>query len=233
MTEPDSKAELDLIAKRYARRTNKYPPLSRWMIETRTERERALSGLLRDAGYRDLRDCRIVEVGCGSGDNLLMFLNWGVRPENLIGNELLPARAAAAVQRVPKGTQIIQGNAAELPRNISQPVDIVFQSLVFTSILSHTLQNSVARAMWSLLKPNGGVLWYDFIYDNPKNADVSGVSYRRIRELFPEGAIRAKRATLAPPISRAISHWPINLYPGLNLFWFLRTHLCCWIQKRE
>ena len=29
--------------------------------------------------------------------------------------------------------------------------------------------------MWAAVKPGGGVLWYDFTVDNPRNADVRGV----------------------------------------------------------
>jgi len=87
--------------------------------------------------------------------------------------------------------------------------------------------------MWELTKRGGGVLWYDFIYDNPENPDVRGVPIRRIRELFPEGRMRYWRLTLAPPIARRVCRIHPCLYYVFNVFPFLRTHVLCWIAKDE
>jgi hypothetical protein len=85
--------------------------------------------------------------------------------------------------------------------------------------------------MWTLTKPGGGVLWYDFNYNNPQNPDVRGVPLKRIRELFPQGKIDSWRITLAPPISRRVTRIHPALYTVFKLFPFLRTHRLCWIQK--
>ena len=50
--------------------------------------------------------------------------------------------------------------------------DIVFQSAVLTSILDDEYKKRLANKMWELLKPGGAILYYDFIYNNPKNPDV-------------------------------------------------------------
>jgi hypothetical protein len=57
--------------------------------------------------------------------------------------------------------------------------------------------------MWALTKPGGGVLWYDFIYNNPRNLEVRGVPLHRIRQLFPEGTIHHWKLTLARPSAAA------------------------------
>jgi hypothetical protein len=72
---------------------------------------------------------------------------------------------------------------------------------------------------------------YDFIYNNPRNPDVRGVPLKRIRELFPFGKIDSWRITLAPPISRRITRIHPVLYHVFNTFYFLRTHVLCWISK--
>ena len=46
---------------------------------------------------------------------------------------------------------------------------------VFPSILDDSFQQKLADRMWALTKPGGGILWYDFIYNNPRNPDVRGV----------------------------------------------------------
>ena len=75
------------------------------------------------------------------------------------------------------------------------------------------------------------MLWYDFIYDNPRNPDVRGIGYGRIRALFPEGRFCKKRITLAPPLSRRVTRLHPGLYGVFNLLPVLRTHLLCWIEK--
>lgn len=87
--------------------------------------------------------------------------------------------------------------------------------------------------MWSLLKPGGFILWYDFIYNNPKNADVKGIKIKEIKSFFPKGDFKYKKVTLAPPINRITTKINPNLYYIFNLFSFLRTHVLCSIQKTE
>jgi hypothetical protein len=109
--------------------------------------------------------------------------------------------------------------------------DVVFQSMVMSSILDEGLQRDVARRMWDLARPGGGVLWYDFTYDNPANPDVRGIKMRRIRQLFPEAGIASWRVTLAPPVARRLVAVHRGLYPIVNMIPWLRTHLLCWLAK--
>lgn len=53
------------------------------------ERERALIACLKKAGMNSFQDKTVLEVGCGSGGNLLELIKLGFRPRNLVGNELL------------------------------------------------------------------------------------------------------------------------------------------------
>jgi hypothetical protein len=55
--------------------------------------------------------------------------------------------------------------------------------------------------MWRWVKPGGGVLWYDFTVDNPRNRDVRGVPLQRVASLFPQAAIAADASRCAPPIA--------------------------------
>jgi len=109
--------------------------------------------------------------------------------------------------------------------------DVVLQSTVFSSILDDDFQKKLADKIWSLAKPEGGILWYDFIFDNPKNSDVRGVPVRRIRKLFPNAKIKVWRLTLAPPLSRLLTKVHPSLYTLFNMLPILRTHVLCWIKK--
>ena len=125
----------------------------------------------------------------------------------------------------------MQGDATLLtPTDAS--VDIVMQSTVFSSLLDNAFQQRLADAMWAAVKPGGGVLWYDFTVNNPRNADVRGVPLKRVRELFPHGDVRAQRITLAPPIARAVTRVHPSLYTLLNTVALLRTHVLAWVAKR-
>ena len=162
--------------------------------------------------------------------NLLQFLSFGFSPENLVGNELLEDRIAIARKRLPAALALHGGDAVglQLPQ---ESFDVVLQSTVFTSILDSAFKRRLAEKMWSLVRPGGGVLWYDFMFDNPRNRDVQGISLAEIDKLFPVRAAWMRRITLAPPIARTVTRIHPSLYTLVNLVPWLRTHCLCWIQK--
>ncbi len=228
--------EIEEIRQRYQRRTalrgNPYAPLKADVYLGRQEKERALVRWIEAARLAPVCDRRLLEIGCGSGANLLQFLQLGFLPENIVGNELLAERAAMARRFVPASVKIITGDASTLDLPESS-FDVVFQSTVFTSIIDDPFQEKLANHMWYLVKPGGGVLWYDFVYNNPANPDVRGVPLRRVRELFPDGEFTAWRLTLAPPIARRVTMLHPAFYTLFNVLPFLRTHVLCWIKKLD
>jgi SAM-dependent methyltransferase len=221
------------VAERYARRAtgDLYSMLRPEVVLAIQERQRLLLRLLRSYRRgRDLASLRLLEIGCGSGSNLQELLRLGFDATRLVGNELLPERFADARRGLPAAVELYPGDALELPFEDSS-FDIVYQSTVFTSLLDDAFQRRLADRMWRWVRPGGGVLWYDFAFDNPHNPDVRGVPLSRVRSLFPEARIDARRTTLAPPISRRAVRLHPSLYPILNTFPFLRSHLLCWIGK--
>lgn len=226
--------EAEQIAARYARRRERrdarvYDPLAPDVWMARQEKERALVRWIRRCGLRPA-ETRLLEIGCGSGRNFLDLLRLGFRPENLAGNELLPESARAARRLLPALLPIYEGNALDL-EFAPGSFGVVYQSTVFTSILDAEFQEALARRMWSWAAPGGGVLWYDFTWNNPRNPDVKGVPLSRVRELFPGGRLTSWRVTLAPPVSRAVAGIHPSLYTLFNAVPLLRTHLLCWIAK--
>ena len=65
------------------------------------ERERVTLDLLRRHGAFPLADKRILDVGCGAGKPLLRFLQYGARPENLFGVDLLEDEINVARELAP------------------------------------------------------------------------------------------------------------------------------------
>lgn len=224
--------EAQAVAQRYARRaaSDRYSMLNPDVWHTVQERQRAMLRLFVRLGWSDLSARRVLEVGCGSGGNLLELLRLGFAPRNLVGIELLPERFAHAMQTLPSGVTLMQGDAS-LVKLPDESEDIVLQSTVFSSLLDAPFQWRLAQTMWRWVRPGGGVLWYDFTLDNPRNPDVRGVPVARIRELFPAGRVQYQRVTLAPPIARRVCALHPMLYPVFNLLPLLRTHVLAWIQK--
>lgn len=224
--------EPDAVAGRYARRaeSDRYSPLRPEVNRLLQQRRRALLGLFEAAGVADVRALRLVEVGCGSGGNLLELLQLGFAPAHLTGIELLPERWAQARARLPAALPLLQGDATQAPIAPASQ-DLVMQATVFSSLLDAGFQQRLADAMWRWLKPGGAVIWYDFTLDNPRNRDVRGVPLKRVRALFPQARIRARRVTLAPPLARAACRVHPGLHDALNLLPFLRTHVLAWISK--
>ena len=220
------------MAERYARRqaTDRYSPLRPEVNRLLQERQRALLRLFARAGVEAVDALRLTEVGCGSGGNLLELLHLGFAPAHLQGIELLPERFAQAQERLPAAVRLLPGDAtvADVPP-ASQ--DLVLQSTVFSSLLDDAFQQHLADVMWTWLRPGGAVIWYDFTVDNPRNADVRGVSVARIRQLFPRGQLTAQRVTLAPPLARVACRVHPWLHDALNLLPLLRTHVLAWVAK--
>jgi SAM-dependent methyltransferase len=229
-------AELDRVAERYARRPHEQGPMDRYsplrpdVWQLLHERQRAILRGLARMGYTDLSELRLMEVGCGAGGNLLEFLRLGFAPGHLMGCELLPKRLAVARERLPAAVQLTQGDAGALPVAPGS-LDLVFVATVFSSLLDDAVQSYLAEALWRWLRPGGAVLWYDFAMDNPANPDVRGVPLRRVRQLFPQGRMRAERITLAPPIARRVCALHPALYPVFNAVPWLRSHRLAWIVK--
>ena len=225
--------ETKFVIERYARRNvgNRYSMLRPEVWLGVQERQRAMLKLFKqDLGLQDIADKTLLEVGCGSGGNLLDFLRFGFLPEHLSGSELLEERVAAARHSLPTAITIYSGDSTTATiANDSQ--DIVFQSVVFSSLLDDNFQQTLANQMWQWVKPGGGILWYDFIFNNPSNPDVRGVPVKRVRELFPAGEMIVKRITLAPPISRRVCKIHPNFYHLFNMIPWLRTHVLIWIEK--
>ena len=198
------------------------------------ERQRALVRLFTDLGWTDLSQRKVLEVGCGTGGNLLELLRMGFMPRHLRGIEMLFERHEYACEILPASLRLIHGDATgdEAQRAIPPASqDVVLQATVFSSILQDQQQVELADAMWRWVRPGGGVLWYDFTVDNPANSRVRGVPVERVRELFPQARLHVRRITLAPPVARWACRRHPMLYHLFNALPWLRTHVLIWAEK--
>ena len=223
---PEYAKELDRIRRVYDERAltdygDRYTYFDPGNLFLTQDREAAVLCALRRSGFSPLTGRDILEVGCGTGQWLRQFVQWGADPERLVGIELDPVRVAQARRLSPASVRILEGDAAEtgIP---SGSFDLVYQSVVFTSILNMGVRRALAREMLRLLKPQGIALWYDFRVDNPHNPDVQAVGRAEIRELFAQCDISFRSVGLAPFLARRIAPFSrvacevLGLIPGLN-----------------
>ncbi|HCI78615.1 MAG TPA: hypothetical protein DHW02_02875 [Ktedonobacter sp.] len=192
--------------------------------------ERCLLSLLKEQHCTQLAEKRILDVGCGNGMQLQRFLAYGAQPSHLSGIDLLPERIEQAQQRY-AGINWHVGSAHKLPYPDAS-FDLILLSVVFSSILDHTLRKRIADEIWRVRKPGGLILCYDFAYSNPRNAAVEGITRREVRRLFerPDAHFTFRRITLAPPLARRIAphaSWLADMLEHLKL---LNTHLISLIR---
>ncbi|MBK9282737.1 MAG: class I SAM-dependent methyltransferase [Sphingobacteriaceae bacterium] len=227
-------SESEEIIRRYERRKlipeGRYSPLNASTYMSEQEKERALIKMIKREKLEPLGNKRLLEIGCGTGINLLQLIRLGFQSSNLFANDILAERLMEAKKRLPNQVSFFEGNI--LNQNFDDEVfDIVFQSMVFSSILDRDFKKKLALKMWNWTKPGGGILWYDFIYNNPRNKDVKGVSLSEINDLFPVQNVNFYRLTLAPPISRILTKVHPILYSVFSSLYFLRTHILCFVKK--
>ena len=222
--------EIEEIKKRYeARKTNldlsKYD-LSNFYINSIVKERELLYKQIITKYFKHLTNLKVLEIGAGTGGNLTAFIRLGIPTKQIVANELLKDRSDELKLNFPEIT-ILEGNALEI--NEKEKFDIVFQSTVFTSILDDEFKKKLAQKMLQITNEKGIILWYDFIYNNPRNKDVKGVTKKEIKSLFSSASkIHFYSATLAPPIGRRIG----KLYNLINkLFPFLRSHVIAVIEK--
>jgi ubiquinone/menaquinone biosynthesis C-methylase UbiE len=167
-------------------------------------RDRCVLALLQRSGFATLKSKTILEIGCGTGQWLRNFVEWGARPENITGIDLLLDRVMRARKLCPPDVNIQCASAAYLPF-CSEKFDIVLQATVFTCILDEELSHEMAAEMLRVVKSDGLILWYDYHVNNPWNRDVRGVKRTEIKRLFPGCSIELERITLVPPITRCLA----------------------------
>lgn len=186
------------------------------------ERMDRLGRLLQVGGLLPLTGRRILDIGCGNGDVLASFAQWGARPQNLFGVDLLAERAFGACARHPD-LAFQQSNAEHLAF-AARSFDMIVFFTVFSSILDQTMRQHVAQEADRILAPGGTVVWYDFRYRNPNNPHTQPLTPADVSQLFPGYTMRMEAVTLLPPLARRLGAVTDLLYPALAAIPPLRSH---------
>jgi SAM-dependent methyltransferase len=209
-----------------ADRYQPWEPANLFLVQ---KRELALLDLLVKHRQLPVGDRCVLDVGCGSGHVLNQFLVYGAKLDNLAGVDLLDTRVSAG-REVNPHLDIRVADATDLPF-ADETFDVVLAFTLFSSIKSPRMRLQVAEEMQRVVRPDGGILWYDF-WINPVNRDTESLRLREIRRLFPGARVDARHVTLAPPLVRAFIPHSRLLCELLEKLVPLRTHWLAWISPR-
>jgi ubiquinone/menaquinone biosynthesis C-methylase UbiE/ribosomal protein S18 acetylase RimI-like enzyme len=199
---------------------------NRLILAERAALEREL--LLEVAGG-SLSKLQVLEVGCGSGNELARLVKWGARPDHLHGIDLMEERVDAARREYP-GIDFRCADASNLPFP-DKSMDLVMIITVFSSIQSTAMRGRISREVRRVLKPGGNVLWYDVRYPNPKNTHLRPVSTADLTDLFPTFRAKLRTTTVLPPLMRALGGMANLAYPFLARIPAVRSHLIGTLTK--
>lgn len=190
-------SEIERIQQRYEVRdassafTNFWTLTNPVALHLAQERERVALGMLAAQGV-DLRQARVLDVGCGAAGEFANYLRWGTPLQGLFGAELMLPRAQAA-QRV-WGDRVVNASGAALPF-ADASFDVVAQNVVFSSIVDDTLRRQVAAEMLRVLHPGGWLLWYDAARTHNRDPHFRDVPESDLHALFPGVPLTLQRLT--------------------------------------
>ncbi|HEU5229160.1 MAG TPA: methyltransferase domain-containing protein [Ktedonobacteraceae bacterium] len=228
--------ELARIEEEYRKRDAGTIPLDRYslfnaatLLHVQSLERQILSSLKRHHFY-PLTEKKILDVGCGSGNTLQSFARYGAAVANLYGIDLMKPRIERARNTNPALHWQV-GSAHQLPYEDAS-FDLVTSFVLFSSVLSEPLRQKIADEMWRVLKPGGLILLHDFVYANPRNPAVRGMTRQQIRQLFgrPRATFAFRSMTLAPPLARLIAPRAYWLAFTLEQMRVLNTHVICTIH---
>lgn len=194
------------------------------------DRTAVLIHALRQLNISSLEGMKILDVGCGGGTLLRYLFDFGAKPRTCFGIDLLedPVRSA---RELSPNVGFYLANAARLPFP-DESFDLVFQSMVLTSVLDSKIKQTIASEMLRVLRKRSRLVWYDFMFDNPRNKNVKGIGRSEIRKLLPGCTLHYWRLTLAPPVGRILAAVSPFLFHLFSRVPFLCTHYLCIAEKQ-
>ena len=200
----DHETDADQILATYERRAESADP-GRYSIArpgnalAMAQRERILREALARRGVEALDGLDILEVGCGTGNELSRLVAAGADPPRLSGIDLREGAIAEARRGVPEA-QLVVGDASRLPYPDGS-FDLVYQATALSSMPSRAMRDQVAAEMRRVVRPGGLIVSYDFAW-NPANRETVGIGSRELRRLFAGLPLEIHRVTLVPPLAR-------------------------------
>ncbi|HKT61226.1 MAG TPA: class I SAM-dependent methyltransferase [Gemmatimonadales bacterium] len=227
-------AESARLEAAYARRADSLEPIPARLrspgdLFILQERERLTARILTEAFPDGLGTLRVLDLGCGTGWDLLELRTLGVGSARTVGLDLLAPRLRTARQLLPDAA-LVRAHGGRLPFSSDQ-FDLILAFTVFSSILDEEQRRTVAGELRRVIRSGGVLMWYDLRVDNPRNSDVRAVPSRALADLFPSWSIQLRSVTLAPPLARMVVPRSWLAAQMLSALPLLRTHLLGCLRK--
>jgi SAM-dependent methyltransferase len=157
-----------------------YARIAHAKARAESERRQALLEVLHRSGSDG--STRILDVGCGPGDDLAFLLSAGFAASNLGGIDLLEGDVRHARARLP-GLDVRMGNGASLPYG-DGTFDAVYQTTALSSIVNADVRERVAREMVRVTRNGGLVISYDMSRVADGNPHLVRIDDRELHRLF-------------------------------------------------
>lgn len=165
---------------------------------------------------------RVLDLGCGAGNNLGLLCQWGAVSENLFGVDLIKDRINEGRKLWPQ-LNLQQGDGTHLEFEDSS-FDLVMVFSLFSSVLDPDITLRIASEMRRVLKMGGKIIWYDLRFNNPYNRNVIGYGPADIALLFRAFNVELTSITVLPPLVRRLGRLAPAFYPLLSRVSFLHSH---------
>lgn len=178
------------------------------------QRARHTLALLDRAGIRSLNTLDILESGCGDGDGLGRWIEWGAERNRLRATDLRTEAVNRAAARF--GVRVKAACGSELPWPDAR-FDLVSVHTMFSSIENEELRIRCAKEITRVLRPRGTILWYDTERPHPARPEMPWFGRRELHQLFPSYSLDSVRVTVRPPWARRIAR--SSLLPLIYELW--------------
>lgn len=212
-------------AKRDLAKGNRYAWWQPDVMNQGIQRTTLVKKLLHRTIGADLGDRTILDIGCGDGALLRLFIECGADPGRIRGIDILPDRIAEGRMKSPSAMRMDVGNILEM--ELDDRFDLVTAFTVLSSITDPHLRGRMVQRLWERVRPGGWLMCFDFRFNNPRNPDVRRVTREDFKAIESQGGGTVIRKTLltAPPLARRLCRISPRLDTMVSsLFPFLRSH---------
>lgn len=217
------------IAAEYARRATDPEIAAYWRrvgpaLEDAQRRWRDRTFRLLDR-LADRRSLRVLDVGCGGGEDLTAFAAASFATENLVGVDLLAVTRPALPGT--RQASVVRADASALPFP-ARTFDATLQSTMLSSVLDESVRRLIVSEMARVTRPGGYLISYEMRMGVRNNQNLSPLDERAHRALFgPWGNVHLERMNLHLSIASRV---PRAAAAALQRIRALRSHCLVWVQ---
>lgn len=179
----------------------------------------------------DIKNAKILDLGCASGNFINSLLNIGIRKKNITGIDIRKNSIKNAKKRFPEiRFQLMDARKLEYSDNT---FDCIIIFTLFSSVLKSLDRKKIAEEAKRVLKSTGFIIFYDVRMNNPFNKNIIGMNKKELSRIFYDMKFVCARITLIPPIARNLGIATSMLYPILCKLPFLNSHYICSLKVKD